>query len=44
MAKNSRQPQFARCIEVSCHKEIGEGVSEAFTGLVSCKNSEGKER
>ena len=30
--KNSRQPQFARCIEVSCHKEIGEGESEAKCG------------
>ena len=24
--------KFARCIEVSCHKEIGEGASEAKCG------------
>ena len=27
VANNSGQPEFARYIEVSCHKEIGEGAS-----------------
>ena len=40
MANNSGQPQFACYIEVPCHKEIGEGASQAFTGQVSCKNAE----
>ena len=40
VANNSGQPQFACYIEVPCHKEIGEGASQAFTGQVSCKNAE----